>query len=189
MKFLMTLLSPFLVVLAFCLPAQASSDAAEGNAEFSFNHGSGFQNYKLGTKLVRDTTHDLLVQYNFSAMGGALTQKLLLRTPPTVGFPTGGPSGTLPKNAIVVGCYIDTTTALGSPGGTTIALSTGQTTGDLLAATAYSSYSGIQACTPTGSASTAIKLTADRQPFMTIQGAKLTAGNINLHIQYLMSDP
>jgi hypothetical protein len=50
------------------------------------------------------------------------------------------------------------------------------------------------ACVPVGSAATSIKLTANRTPTITITTASttathsLTAGKINVFIQYLLSD-
>jgi hypothetical protein len=168
-------------------PALAGSNASEYKAAFRFNHGQGFQNDQLGEKVIRDNARDLKVQYNFARQGGAVgTLKLIY--PPDPAFPGGAPSGTLPANAIVTGCYIDVITAPTSGGSATIALSTGQGAADLLAATAKASFTGIMACIPVGTAATAIKLTADSVPTLTIATAALTAGVINVHIQYVLSD-
>jgi hypothetical protein len=190
MRFLLSFLTALMVTLTLPSLCLATSDAEWGNAGFSFNHGSGWFNYQIGTKLVRETVHDLLAQWNFKTMGGAVST-IVLRTPGTTDKPSGAINQTLPKNAVITNCYIDIVTAVTSGGSATIAFSSGQAAGDLLAATAKSSFTpaGLLACTPTGSAASAIKLTADWHPSMAVAVAALTAGEINLHIQYVLSDP
>lgn len=183
MKFL-----SYILVALLAAPAFAASNANEYRAEFRFNHGSGFQNDALGTKIIEDGVHDLKLTYDFSKQGGAITTKTVLFRASTPGLPGGAPNGMLPKGAVVVGCYIDVLTALTTSASGTMALSTGQAAGDLKTATAAASYTGIVACVPTGSAATAIKLTADSQPYFAIATGALTAGKLNLHIQYVLSD-
>lgn len=176
-------------VLSLCVGSMAHAFTKDGayRAEFSFNHSSGFQNNFLGTKIIRDNVHDQVVQYNFAVDGGAISTKTVLRVPATAGGP-GGVSGSLPKGAIVIGCYIDVITPLTTSASGTVALSTGQAAADLKAATAAASYTGIVACIPTGSAASSIKLTADSTPYFAIATGAITAGKFNLHIQYVLSD-
>lgn len=185
MKFL-----SFLLVTMFTLcgvNAFAGTNAAEYRAAFQFNHSSGFQNNLLGSKIIRDNMRDLKVQYNFAKTGGAIgTQNLAYPNDPSV--PGASTSMQLPKNALVFGCYIDVITAPTSGGSPTIALSTGQSAGDLKAATAFGSFTGIVACIPVGTAATAIKMTADRTMTVTIATAALTGGVFNVHVQYVLSD-
>lgn len=167
------------------MSATAASNAKEYAASFAWNHGQGFSIHELGRKVIEDQTRDIKLTYDFSKQGGAISTINMLRAA-TPGS-SGAPSGTLPKNAIVMGCYIDVlTTPTGA--GASIAIGTGQATNDIKTATAVASYSGIVACSPTGSAATSIKLTADRIPTVTISGGVVTAGKINVHIQYLLSD-
>lgn len=185
-------LTGLLIIFATALPgpAFAATDAKWADTEFSFNHGSGFQNYLLGTKIVRDSVHVLIVQYDFAKLGGAVGV-VNLRYPSTAGVPGGAASAILPKNAVITGCIIDVLTAPTSGSSATIAIGTGQAANDLKTATAYGSYSGLVACVPVETAASAIKLTADRTPTLTIAGiaAPLTAGKINVLIKYMLSDP
>lgn len=184
MKFLVPLL---LSLVSACVnPAFAASRDSEYKAEFRFNRGSGFQNDQLGTKVIEDSVRDLRVTYDFAASGGAIGAVTLPR-PATPGR-GAAPFGQLPKNAIVVGCYIDVLTAMNGGSGATIALSTGQAANDLKTATGFASYTGIVACVPTGSAATSIKLTADAKPTATIATNTITAGKFNVHIFYILSD-
>lgn len=183
----MRFLIGFVLSLFVGMNASALSMADAYRAMFNFNHGQGFQNSQLGTKVIRDTVHDLVVQYSFATDGGAISTKTNLRVPSTGGSP-GEIKATLPKGAVVIGCYIDVITAGTTSASGTMALSTGQTAADLKAATAAASYTGIVACIPTGSAASAIKLTADSTPYYAIATGALTAGKWNLHIQYVLSD-
>lgn len=184
MRLLISLMTVFVTMCAS--PVFAGSNSDEYGAAFSLNHGSGFQKYELGRKVIEQDVRDLRLTYDFSVSGGALgVLKLpIAKTPAS----SSQVSATLPKGAIVVGCYIDVITTPTSGGSATISIGTGQTATDILGATAIASYTGIVACTPTGSAATAIKLTADRVPTITIAVAALTAGKFNVHIQYALSD-
>lgn len=176
------------VIAIFCVSTLAfgATQAKEYGAEFAFNHGQGFQNYQLGTKVVREQIRVLKVQYDFAKLGGAIGTKNLL-VPATAGGPSAL-SGVLPKNALIVGCYIDVTTPATTSASGTIALGTGQTGVDLKAALAAASYTGIVACIPTGTAASAIKLTADSTPTFTIATGAITAGKFNILIEYILSD-
>lgn len=183
MKFL-----PVLLLSLFTASfAHGASQALTYRAEFNFNHGQNFSVDQLGTKVVRDQVHDLVVQYDFTKDGGAITTKKNLRFPASMGG-IGAPNGTLPKGALVTGCFIDVITAGTTSASGTMALSTGQTAGDLKAALAAASYTGIVACIPIGTAATSIKLTADSVPYFAIATGALTGGKWNLHIQYVLSD-
>lgn len=184
MKFLSVLvLSLFTVNFA-----HGSSLAETYKSLFNFNHGQNFSRELLGTKIVRDQVRDLVVQYDFAKDGGAITTKKNLRFPSDLGGSPAATSAVLPKGALVVGCYIDVITAGTTSASGTMALSTGQAAGDLKAALAAASYTGIVACIPVGTAATAIKLTADSTPYYAIATGALTAGKWNLHIQYVLSD-
>lgn len=193
MKFLIALL------MSFCSVAFADTNARELGAMLSFNHGSGWQNYQVGTKIIGQQVRDLKVTYDFTVLGGAISTKLPIGIAATAGNPGEKPSQTssaggarlspaLPKSAIVIGCYVDVITTPTSAGSATIAISTGQAAADLMTATAKASFTGIMACIPTGSAASSIKLTADSQPYIAIATAALTAGKFNVHILYALSD-
>lgn len=175
MRFLLTF-------LMFIAPAMtlAFDNAYSLNSEFGLNRASpeAMQKYRLGTLLMKDTVHELKGTWDFAKAGGAIST-INLRS-------TTSNKLLLPKNAIVMGCYIDSITT--PTGGGTIAISTGKGAGDLLAATTATAISGIVACAPTGSAATAIKLTADVTPTLTIATTAVTAGKINVHILYVLSE-
>ena len=182
MKTVLNLVLLLAMVVAMPLPLLAVSYVESQNMEFGLNRAApeAMQKYKLGTLVSRDKMWDMKAKWKFSDQGGAIST-INLHTPYSN-------SPKLPNNAIVVGCYIDVLTAPAGTGGGTIAFATGQGAGDLLGATVKGSYTGIVACTPTGTAATSIKLTADRTPTIAIASAAFTAGEINVHILYLLSD-
>jgi hypothetical protein len=185
-KFLFLLFTGFICVST--QPVFAMSQADAYKAEFQFNKGAGISINKLGTKVIRDEVHDLVVQYDFSIDGGAVASGgIKLRSPLTQGS-AGSVSATLPKGSVIIGCYVDVITAGTTSASGTMAISSGQGAGDLVTATAAASYTGIVACTPVGTAATAIKLTADSVPYAVIATGALTAGKWNVHIQYVLSD-
>lgn len=162
----------------------ADSTAATTGAQFGLNRAAPemMQKYQLGDLVTRKKLWVLKAQYNKATMAGTGTVTLL---------GDDGKSTKLPNKAIVTNCVIDVITTLTSSGTANLALGTGQTTTDLKASTAYSSFTGgtLVACVPVGSAATSIKLTADRTPIMTLSGTTpLTAGKFNVMISYLLSD-
>lgn len=177
------------VLVFMCVGTLAfgATNAREYAAEFSFNRGSGFQTHLLGTKVIRDQIRVMKVQYDFAKLGGAIQTGTKLLVPATPGGP-GATFATLPKNALIVGCYIDVVTPATTSASGTIALGTGQTNVDLKAALAAASYTGIVACIPTGTAASAIKLTADASPTFSIATGAITAGKFNVLIEYVLSD-
>lgn len=193
MKDLKFILS-FLLVVFLGIEAFSATNAKEYGAVFNFNHGQGFQNYLLGTKTLRDQVRDLKITYDFTKMGGATGTAALWFMADSGGSPQSK-SSAIPANALITGCYFDVITA---PVGTnaSLAFDTGAhaVTGnaDLLVATgaaAKFTVGSIQPCIVTGSAATAIKVgTADVVPQYSVGTAALTAGKINLHIQYVLSD-
>jgi hypothetical protein len=173
------------IVLAMTLavaPAHAYTTTSMTNAQWELNRASpgAMLKHQLGSVLLKSQTLDLKLQYDFSKQGGVVGSIPLLN-------PLNGFQGTMPLNAVIVGCLIDVITAP-TGGGASIAITSGQTAADLKAATAVASYTGLVACIPVGSAATSIKLTADRLPAIVVSGGALTAGKFNVHIQYFMSE-
>jgi hypothetical protein len=132
---------------------------------------------KLGTAIERES-RALVAQYNFATLGGAIGSVSLLDV--------NGNAAVLPTGAVVTSVIIDTITAPTSGGAATIAL-TSNSAADLKAATAIASYTGLIAGIPVGTAATSIKMTADRTVTATIATAALTAGKINVIINYVLS--
>ena len=188
MKFFVAGILSLVMCLCGALSFAGSQDAM-WRSENQFNKIPGGQPSQLGTKVIRDSVHELVVQYSFAVSGGA-TGTLKLPVPISKGSTVGATTGTLPKGALVIGCYVDNLTNLAGTSAL-VALSTGQGAGDLVATSGTAGatvFTGISACVPTGTAATSIKLTADQTPQMVISGAALTAGKLNLHIMYVMSD-
>lgn len=172
------------LILLLATPALATNGGTQATLlgdQFNMNQGAkqGLVEAKLGDKLIKETVHTLKLQYSFAVQGGAIGAINLVGE--------DGKAAKLPKGAIVRDCLIDVVTAPTSGGAATIAFGTGQAANDLKAATAIASITGLVACVPVGTAATAIKLTLDRTPTITVAAFALTAGKFYVHIEYLMS--
>lgn len=171
-----------------CASSALAAFPKPNDVQFMLNHSSAVQpQVQLGTQLTYKRVQVMKAQYDFSKQGGAIGA-ISLRDMDNL-------PAVLPGRAVVVGCYIDVVTAPTSAGAATLAFGTGQTAVDLLAATGKASFTAgsILACIPVGSAATAIKLTqaasgAGLTPKLTVATAALTAGKINVLIEYLLSD-
>lgn len=128
----------------------------------------------LGTEL-NGMGNQLKAIYDFSVSGGAIGDIALLDSE--------GNAATLPSGAIITKVLVDVITAPTSLGAATVALKA-QTAADLLAATAKASVTGLLDGVPVATAATSIKLTADRQVYATVAVAALTAGKINVFINW-----
>ena len=183
MNLLKTMIASFL--LALMAPAAlAGSYSSTVGDEYKLNQASpgAMAETRLGTKVIRGVLQTATLRYDFAKAGGATGAISLVSEL--------GKAWTLPKNAVIVGCIIDVVTAPTPTVSTTptIAIGTGQAANDLKAATSYASFSGEVACIPTGSAASAIKLTADSLPTLTIATANILSGKINVVVQYIISD-
>lgn len=136
--------------------------------------------HRMGTLINRNKNSYKLV-YDFTKDGGAIGSISLLdedRLPVL-----------LPVGFIIQRVLIDVVTAVTSGGSATLAFTSQKNAGDLLAATAKTSFTlaalidGI----PVDTAAAAIKLTAEKAPQLVIAVAALTAGKINVHIQGVLS--
>lgn len=147
---------------------------------FDNNSGSFQELYQKGTYSHKQKKQVLRGKYDFSISGGAIGTINLLDE--------SGKALDMPKNAVITSAMIDVVTAFTSGGSATIALNA-NSAGDLKTATAVASYStGIKACTPVGTAATAIKLTADRKLGMAIAVAALTAGKAYVLVEFFVSE-
>ena len=97
----------------------------------------------------------------------------------------------LPDNCIVWDGCIDVYDPIVGAGAT-MALTTGQAANDLSTAAAVAgapwSTASITAIVPVGTIASCIKLTAVRRPQLLVTAAALTAGKLNVFIQYFLSD-
>lgn len=112
-------------------------------------------------------------KYDFAVDGGAVS---------TIAITSGTP---IPSGSVVVGGYVDVTTALTSGGAATIACQV-ESANDILSAVAVASWTtgrkNILPAPTSGAltASTAVKTTADRNISIVIAAAALTAGVFNV---------
>ena len=146
--------------------------------ETSINSGANLpslQGEKVGTQILRNCIQVLFAQYDFAVQGGAIGTVNLLGL--------DGKPAVLPQNAIIVLALIDVLTPCTTSASGTIAL-TAQSAGDIKAALAAASYTGLVAGIPVGTAATAIKMTADRTLQATIATGAITAGKFNVIIEY-----
>lgn len=111
------------------------------------------------------------IEYDFSEHGGVVGDNAL----PFV----------LPAGAIVYAGMIDVITAPTSGGSATVALKL-EGAGDILAATAIGSLTGLVDVVPDGTAGNAVKTTVERQLQLTVATAALTAGKMIIHLDYYL---
>lgn len=137
---------------------------------------------QLGYQVVSNKIQLLKCKYDYSTQGGGSSAAIRLKA-------VDGSYCVLPSNAIVFGGLIDVLTAPTSLGaGAQISVSTGATTADLKAATAKASFTGKLDVIPVETAATAIKLSAAKNPSMSVTNFPLSAGKFNVFIEYLLSD-
>ena len=177
----MLLLVPLVAVAALPRPADVRGEL---NAT---PYGSRVQ---LGTQLVDKAVHLMRARYDFSKQGGAVGTVDLLDV--------DGKKAQLPPGAIIQDCVVVVRSGLVSGGSATISASSGKNLQDLKGVTAHSALATsdqLAACIPTaGSLASAIKLpeytkgfSLDYTPTLTIGGAALTAGKLDLLIKYIIS--
>lgn len=119
--------------------------------------------------------------YNFATLGGAQG------TIPLTALTTA-----IPNNFVIQNAFLDVITPLGSGGAATAAVTTGQSAGDLVAATvvigAPFSVTGPKVMIPLfGTIATWIKTTSTRTPAIVIALADLNAGKFNVFVEGYVS--
>lgn len=151
------------------------------NLEFEMNNKSNGlgAKYQIGTQLTKGVKLAMAATYDFATQGGAVgTINLKDST---------GATAILPKGALLLDSYIDVLTAPTSGGAATIAVNSGQSAGDIKAAAAIAGYTGIVAGLQQGASVNAVKATADGVVSITIATAALTAGKMNVLLEYFVS--
>ena len=149
--------------------------------EASINSGAtlpSLSGEKVGSNLLREKVQVAIGCYDFAVQGGAIG------TVDLIGL--DGKPVVIPQGAIIIDSLIDVITQGATSTSATIAL-TAQTAGDLKAALAAASYTGLVAGIPVGTAATSIKMTADRTLKATIATGTVTAGKFNVIIEYIYS--
>jgi hypothetical protein len=145
----------------------------------SFNPGALS---RLGTHLMREKKGVLHCRYDFAQQGGAVG-------PVSLFDPLVGPSEAahLPAGAIITKAMLQVLTSVTSGGAATVALTTGEVAADLLAATAKATLvAGLLDGKPDGTAAKSVVLTAERTLQATIAVAALTAGKIDVFVEYIV---
>lgn len=136
---------------------------------------------QLGSIVMKGREHSLKCVYDFAVKGGTIGAINLVDVQ--------GKDCKLPNKAIIRDVLVDHITALTSGGSATISMGTGTMSAvNLKAATAVASWTGLLAGIPVGTAGTAIKLTSDQTPKITIAVADLIGGKFNVHIKYQISE-
>ena len=92
---------------------------------------------------------------------------------------------TLPSGAIIYNGFANVITDPTSGGSATVAIKI-EGTADLLAATAIASVTGQLDLVPDGTAANVVELTAERKLTVTVATAALTAGTIDVYLQYFV---
>lgn len=133
--------------------------------------------YHLGSTL-REAHNTLVCVWDYAKTGGAAGDHLLYQTDAKT-------LCKLPDNSVVRNGLIDVITTLVGVG-STMAIKI-QSAGDIKAATAVASFTGLMDTVPVGTAATAIKLTAERQVYATVASA-FSAGKFRVFIDYVLSE-
>lgn len=119
-------------------------------------------------------------EYDFARDGGAALAVIPLKDINT-GMPISLPVGTL-----VCKTWIDVQTPCVGAG--SIALSTGETAADILAATAAASITGVMAGVSTGTAATMKKITSTaKTPIATLSVGTISAGKFRVYLEFVRS--
>jgi hypothetical protein len=168
----------FLALAAIALPQVALAlPVPHKDVEFQLNRGVGsMQRTQLGTRLMRESKRVMRARYDFAVGSGSSLASITLKD-------VNGGNAVLPDGAIITNVIFDVLTAPTSNGSAQLAF-TAASAGDLKAATAIASFTGLVAGVPVGTAATAIKLTAEATLAMAVTVADLTAGKIDLLIEY-----
>jgi len=170
--------------------------APDPDFQYTFDHLSSIpaaRKYRLGTVLW-EAHNTIVCQWDFANQGGAVgTHNMVAED--------GVTPCTVPGKAIIRNGFLDVTTSITGGGSATLAVSSGQTAADLLAATLVTSLSsGRYATIPVfGTVSSYVKIsTADSvvngvnlnpvQPYVTVGTANLTAGHFRLFIDYVRGE-
>lgn len=162
-----------------------AATAMDKNGAYKLNRFSKLhRDLAVGTMLYGG--HWLKGQYSYAVSGGGTGPFTTISLLDDEGTPVKLPSG-----AIIFDCVIDVLTApTSTPGGLgTIQLSS-KAAGDIkatAAVTAYTTTSPI-ACTPVGTAAAAVKVASETTLKIHLGSEKLTAGKINVWVNYVISE-
>lgn len=137
----------------------------------------------VGTKLYDAQQFGVKATWSYADQGGAASSDLTLHD-------AQGNAVTLPTGAIIRDCLIDVVTQpASSTGSATLAFSS-KAVADLKAAAAVASYTTTTpiVCLPVGTVGTMIKTSSELTLKVRTGSEALTAGKINLWIEYVLSE-
>lgn len=139
--------------------------------------------YASGTQLVNAAQFGTKGTWDFAVSGGAAATDIPL-------LDKAGRRVSLPTGAVITNCLIDVVTQpASSTGSASIAISS-KAVADLKAATFPASYTTTLpiVCIPVGTVGTMIKTTSELQLKIRVGSEALTAGKINVWVQYVLSE-
>lgn len=137
---------------------------------------------QLGSLVTQKKVNVLKAVYDFSVLGGTSGSTVILKDA------AGGPA-VLPAAAVIKQVMIDEVTNVTGTGNAAIAFGV-NTSSDLLASTAAASFSNRVAGIPVGTAATSVKTLGQYAVVASFSGStgNITAGKLNLFIEYYLSD-
>lgn len=171
-----------LIFAMLVLTAQAFAVVSSSGAYQLDRAGAVERKYSLGSNLREAQTFGLKGQWSVESQGGSASTSYAFKNEWL------SEDITLPQGAIIKECFFDVVQSV------TSATSSGKfsldanSTGDLKTAAFANTYSGRVACIPTGAIGSAIKLTAERTLQLTVGSEALSAGKVNLFLQYVLSE-
>lgn len=142
---------------------EEASDASQGGERI---HPKGFKDGLQVQRLARAT-------YNFPDDGGVVG---------AIGLGV-----TIPKGSVIEKAWIVNVTAPTSGGSATLAINIASA-GDILAALAVASFTGLLAGIPVGTTATMIQMTVEKEIVLTVAVADLTAGKFHVYVNYSVND-
>jgi hypothetical protein len=174
--------STIFVVALFALQAFGATAISKDGAYELDKRSAVDKKYASGTKLYDAQQMGAKGTWSYADQGGAVGQVTL--------HDAQGRAVTLPSGAIITDCMIDVVTQPTSGTSTATLSFDSEAAGDLKTATAVTGYttSSRKACIPVGTAAASIKLTAQRSIKMTIASEAVTAGKVNVWVQYVLSE-
>lgn len=174
-----------LFVLALALPLMASGALRNSNGvpradakDLLNKNGTVANKVRLGN-VLDNQLGAVQGHYSFAVQGGAVGAITLKDD--------DGAALKLPANAIIKNVIIDVVTAPTSLGSATLAFNA-VSAGDLKAATAIASVTGRVQGVPDGAVANMIKLSSEKTITMNVAVAALTAGKLNVVIEYVVSE-
>lgn len=162
----------------------AASVITDSGGGYELNRASTLnRKYSVGTHLANGT-FGVKGQWSFAVSGGAASTDIYL-------LDAEGLRVSLPAKSIVTNCLIDVATAptaaTTSGGATFLLKSNGESLKGLTYNASLTTTAPI-ACTPTGSVGQMLKIASETFPVLRTTSEAMTAGKINVWLQYVLSN-